>query len=144
MRVLIAEDDGDVRALIEVALLDHHLIMTNDGDEALDALQTEAVDAAVLDVMMPGTDGFNVCRAIRQNDRLKDIPVVMLTARVREDDHIKGFEAGADRYMTKPFEPDQLTDVLEELAGTPTERRQRERRDQLDQARFLRHLEQRF
>lgn len=144
MRLLIAEDDADIRAFLEVALMEHTLVTAEDGAVALQLLESHVVDAAVLDVMMPKTDGLTVCRAIRADARLRDIPIVMLTAKVSEDDHIKGYEAGADRYVTKPFDPEVLLDTLSELAGMHAQRRLEVREEELRQARFLRRLENRF
>jgi DNA-binding response OmpR family regulator len=144
VRVLVAEDDRDIRALIEISLLDHDVVGVADGVEALDAIQAQGFDAAVLDVMMPEVDGLMVCRGIRNHDRLAGIPVVMLTAKVGEDDHIKAFEAGADGYMTKPFEPTDLVEMVELLAATPQQRRVDDRSEKLRQAQFLRQLQHRF
>ncbi|HEX9889755.1 MAG TPA: response regulator [Nitriliruptorales bacterium] len=144
MRILIAEDDEDIRALLEVTLLDHDVVSVGDGRAALPLIGSDRFEAAVLDVMMPEVDGLSVCRAIRRDERIRDIPIVMLTARVQEEDHIKGFEAGADRYLTKPFEPDDLTEILAELEAMPVQRRVADREERLRQARFLRQVEHRF
>ena len=144
MRVLIAEDDAHVRSLVEVALEEHELIPVADGVAAMSVLEGEGFDAAVIDVMMPEVDGLAVTRAIRRDERRSGVPIVLLTARVGEDDHIKGFEAGADRYLTKPFQPEHLAEVLDDLADTPADERERQRDEQLAQARLLRRLETRF
>lgn len=145
MRVLFAEDDRDIRAFVEMTLEgDHEVISVADGAEALAAIRDQGFEAAVLDVMMPQVNGLDVVRAIRKDERLRDIPIVLLTAKVQEDDHIAGFEVGADRYLTKPFEPLTLLEVLDELGAAPVHRRIEEREERLRQARFLRTLQHRF
>lgn len=144
MRVLIAEDDYDLRALIEFALDAHERLVAEDGDQAIQYLQDELFDAAVLDVMMPGTDGFAVLRAIRRHADLRDIPVIMLTARTSEDDHVDGFKSGADRYLTKPFDVDELQRLLDELGAMSPEARVKQRAEELEKAQLLRRLERRF
>lgn len=145
MRVLFAEDDSDIRTFVEMTLEgDHEVVSVANGAEALAAIRDQSFGAAVLDVMMPHVNGLDVVRAIRKNERLRDIPIVLLTAKVQEDDHIAGFEVGADRYLTKPFDPLTLLEFLDELGATPVHRRIEEREEQLRQARFLRTLQHRF
>lgn len=143
-RMLVVDDDADVRMVIEVALEGHQCIFAEDGVEALDVLTREQVDAVILDVMMPRLDGIDTLRTIRRDSRLKDLPVVMLTARVAEDDHLKGFRSGADAYLTKPFDPDALCEVVEEVRRMPAEERQRIRDDEKAKALLLRQIERRF
>jgi two-component system phosphate regulon response regulator PhoB len=80
-----------------------------DGYEALDKVRKEAPDLILLDLMLPKLNGFEVCRKIRENPGLKNIPIIMLTAKGEEADTITGLELGADDYVTKPFSPKELT-----------------------------------
>lgn len=104
--ILLADDEARIRRLVSDFLKrDGHTIReAADGQEALDLLAREPIDLAILDVMMPKADGFEVLAAIRarKGDRL---PVMMLTARADEIDQIQGFDGGADDYVTKPFSP---------------------------------------
>jgi two-component system, OmpR family, alkaline phosphatase synthesis response regulator PhoP len=110
MHILIAEDDRDIAELIF-----HYLKksgwsphIAGAGDEALAYARTHAVDAIVLDLMLPGINGLEVCRALRADRATAGTPVIMLTARTEESDRIKGLELGADDYVGKPFSPNEL------------------------------------
>lgn len=106
-KVLVVEDETNVRRLIG-AYLRHEgfdVVDAADGVEAVDVFGRTAPDAVILDVMLPGMDGWDVCRRIRARSR---VPIIMLSARGAEEDRIKGFEYGADDYVTKPFSPKEL------------------------------------
>ncbi|MBF0619200.1 MAG: response regulator transcription factor [Candidatus Omnitrophica bacterium] len=109
-RVHIVEDDKDISRLIQYNLekAGYVCAVSFSGKDALEALAKRPADLVILDVMMPGMDGFEVCRAIRGNDALKNIPVIMLTAKGEEVDRILGLELGADDYVVKPFSPREL------------------------------------
>lgn len=104
-RVLVVEDDQHIRDLVVLHLrlegLDTHA--SADGADGLRIARTEPFDLIVLDVMLPGLDGITVTRAIRREAHLKDVPILMLTARREESDKVDGLESGADDYLTKPF-----------------------------------------
>jgi two-component system, OmpR family, response regulator ResD len=108
--VLVADDDNVVRDMLRRYLeRDGHDVSTaRDGDEALRALESERIDLAILDVMMPGPDGLAICRRLRERSGFR-VPVILLTALSEEDDRIAGLEVGADDYVTKPFSPRELT-----------------------------------
>lgn len=108
-RVLIADDDTVVRDVVRRYLERDGLDVSvaRDGDEAARVLDTERIDVAVLDVMMPGRDGLSLCRSLRERSGFA-IPVILLTALGEENDRIAGLEAGADDYLTKPFSPREL------------------------------------
>lgn len=142
--VLVVDDDDSVRELMEVALEGHHVIGARDGQEALEKLADERVDAVVLDIMMPRLDGIETLRRMRLDSALREMPVVVLTAKVGEDDHLRGFQAGADAYVTKPFEPDVLAETLDTVLGLTPEERQRRREHEKEKAALLRQLERRF
>ena len=102
--VLLVEDDPAVRQGLELALrrLGYSVQAAGDGEAALEGIRQAAVDVVVLDVMLPGLDGFEVCRRLRRGS---DVPVIMLTARGDDLDIVGGLEAGADDYVVKPVEP---------------------------------------
>jgi len=112
-KVLIVDDEVHIRTLIEQTLEDLEdegieLLTANNGLEALELIQAERPNLVFLDVMMPKMNGFDVCHAVKNELGLKDVYVVMLTAKGQEFDKQRGAEVGADVYMTKPFDPDEL------------------------------------
>ena len=104
-RVLVVEDDPHICELVLLHLRLEGLTTASaaDGTEGLNKARTEPFDLVILDVMLPGLDGITVCRAIRREPHLKDLPILMLTARREESDKVNGLESGADDYLTKPF-----------------------------------------
>ena len=143
-RILVVDDDPGVRGVVELALDSYELFFAEDGMEALEFLDRQQVDVIVMDVMMPRLDGVETVRRLRLDDKTKDVPVVMLTARVGEDDHLRGYQAGADAYVTKPFDPDDLVEVVEEVRGRTAEMRQQFRESEKAKAALLRQVERRF
>lgn len=110
MHILVAEDDRDIADLVA-----HYLQksgwtahITGAGDDALAYVRAHPVDLVILDVMLPGLSGLDVCRALRGERATASLPIIMLTARAEEADRIKGFELGADDYVPKPFSPNEL------------------------------------
>ena len=105
--VLTVEDDERIRASVKLALEDEGWIVheASSGEEAIDVFQRTPTDVVLIDIMLPGIDGFELCRNIR---KLSDVPVVMVTARADTHDVVAGLEAGADDYLTKPFAPKEL------------------------------------
>ncbi len=113
--ILIADDEERMRKLLKDFLekAGHHVREASDGAEAVRIFrESGGLDLAVLDVMMPGLSGWDVLRTIREESEL---PVIMLTARSEEDDELRGFELGADEYVTKPFSPRTLVPRVEAL-----------------------------
>jgi DNA-binding response OmpR family regulator len=108
MNILIAEDDNDIRELIKLHLSkeDYTVFLAEDGKKAIDIFDTNDIDLAVLDIMLPFVDGFNILRHIRNTS---EIPVIFLTARGNDEDKILGLGLGGDDYMVKPFSPIELT-----------------------------------
>jgi two-component system phosphate regulon response regulator PhoB len=104
-RLLVVEDEDDLRALLDRSLerAGFRVRLAEDGREALRVAWSEPVDLMVLDLMLPGVDGVEVCRRLRADPRTARIPIVMLTARTEPADRIAGLETGADDYVTKPF-----------------------------------------
>lgn len=115
--ILIAEDDPDIRELIMFRLIaaGHEVTAVEDGQAALDALALSVPSLAVLDVMMPGLSGVDVCRALRARPETADLPILLLTARSQEADVQAGFRAGADDYVPKPFSPRELISRIDAL-----------------------------
>jgi DNA-binding response OmpR family regulator len=109
-RILVAEDDADIAALIRHYLekAGFTVDLTESGRDVLPRLRRQPVDAVILDVMLPGMDGFDVCRAMRADPTTAAVPVIMLTAKAEESDRIVGLELGADDYITKPFSPGEV------------------------------------
>ncbi|MBQ9009855.1 MAG: response regulator transcription factor [Clostridia bacterium] len=106
-RLLIVDDEPDIREIIRryAELEGYEITEASDGLEALALCREHEFDAAVMDVMMPGMDGFTVCREVR---KIRDIPMLMLSAKGTEGDKLYGFEMGVDDYVVKPFSPREL------------------------------------
>jgi DNA-binding response OmpR family regulator len=113
-QILLIEDDADVREGLEIALrhLGHEVRVRGDGETGIAAVQESEPDVVVLDVMLPGADGFEVCRRLRG---FSNVPIVMLTARSDDMDVVAGLEAGADDYLAKPVQPRVLEAKLKAL-----------------------------
>jgi DNA-binding response OmpR family regulator len=109
--VLVAEDDADIRMLMTLKLTQagHQVRGFGDGLSAAADAREHPPDLAVLDVMMPGMSGLEVCQELRQNPATANIPVILLTAMAREADIAAGLAAGADDYIVKPFSPRDFT-----------------------------------
>ncbi|MEK6629765.1 MAG: response regulator transcription factor [Acidobacteriota bacterium] len=108
--VLIVEDDADIAQLVHRYLTraGHNVEMLDAGDRALAWVQEHVPDLIILDLMLPGLDGLEVCRELRRSVDTRALPIIMLTARSEESDRIAGLELGADDYVTKPFSPNEL------------------------------------
>lgn len=117
--VLVADDDDDILALVSFRLerAGYRVLQARDGDEALTLARDEHPDLAVLDVMMPKLDGYAVTRRLREDESTRETPVILLTARVQEADVARGFEAGADDYLKKPFSPAELRARVQAVLG---------------------------
>jgi DNA-binding response OmpR family regulator len=102
--ILVVEDEPILREILKDYFQNegHRVLEAGDGHEALSRFQGQTVDLVVLDIMLPGLDGWSVCRRIRKSS---DVPILMLTARADEDDTLLGFELGADDYVVKPYSP---------------------------------------
>jgi two-component system, OmpR family, phosphate regulon response regulator PhoB len=109
-RILIIEDERDIADLIGFNLqrAGYEAIKAHDGIEGTELAMRERPDLILLDLMLPGRDGYSVFRELRRDPRTVNTPVIMLTARAQTEDRIQGLEAGADDYLTKPFSPKEL------------------------------------
>ena len=115
-KVLIVDDEAYIRLLIEQTLEDLEdrgleILSATNGKDALKLIQAERPQLVFLDVMMPNLSGFDVCRIVKHELKLKDIYIVVLTAKGQEHDRQLSDEVGADAYMTKPFDPNELFDL---------------------------------
>jgi DNA-binding response OmpR family regulator len=115
--VLVAEDDEDILVLVTTRLrLDgFNVLEARDGEQALALLRERRPLVAVLDIGLPGLDGLEVLQRIRADDELRGTPVLLLTAKAQEADVRRGFDAGADAYVRKPFSPAKLSAKIDEL-----------------------------
>lgn len=109
-RILLIEDEEDIPVLIKLQaeILGYKLHVEVDGINGYLAIERERPDLVLLDIMLPGENGFDVCRRIKNHPHLKSIPVIILSAKTEEIDIILGLELGADDYLTKPFSPKEL------------------------------------
>jgi len=117
--VLAADDDPDILSLVVFRLerAGYEVLTAPDGDEALRLALERKPDLAVLDVMMPKLDGYEVTRRLRAHESTSRLPIILLTARVQEADITRGFEAGADDYIKKPFSPQELRARVHAILG---------------------------
>lgn len=117
--VLVADDDPDILTLVGFRLerAGYEVLPARDGEEALALALERQPDLAILDVMMPKLDGYEVTQRLRENPATSGMPVILLTARVQEADITRGFEAGADDYIKKPFSPQELRARVQAILG---------------------------
>jgi CheY-like chemotaxis protein len=115
--LLFADDNEDMRLMVRDLLQSsgHEVALAPDGLSALAAVQAREPDLLILDLAMPGMTGFEVCRAIKRNPFTSRIPVLMLTSQAQVESKVEGFEAGADDYLPKPFDPRELRSRVEAL-----------------------------
>jgi DNA-binding response OmpR family regulator len=121
-KILIVDDEPHIRLLLEQTLEDLEdegveLLTAENGEEALEAIKTERPDLVFLDVMMPKLNGFDVCNLVKNELRIDEVYIIMLTAKGQEFDKQKGQQVGVDLYMTKPFDPDEVVEKALEVLG---------------------------
>lgn len=116
-KILIVDDEPAIRFLISATLEDegYELFEAADGLEASELIQENRPDLVILDVMMPGLTGYELCSRIKQDPVTQKIKVIMLTAKAQEQDKLQSRQAGADYYLRKPFSPMELTQVVADL-----------------------------
>ena len=117
-KVLIVDDEAYIRLLIEQTLEDLEdqgveIFTADNGVDALAIIQAERPELVFLDVMMPKMNGFDVCQAVKRELKMADVYIILLTAKGQEYDKQRGEQVGADIYLTKPFDPDQLLDMAQ-------------------------------
>lgn len=119
-KILLVDDEVAILALLSATLATedrYSLLLRTHGDDAISVCGRERPDLLILDIMMPGMDGYEVCRLLRKDPSTADIKIIMLTALTQDFDRQKAMEAGADAYFTKPFSPSALLEKVEELLG---------------------------
>jgi two-component system alkaline phosphatase synthesis response regulator PhoP len=137
--VLVVDDEPDVLLLCRVNLEfdGYDVLEAADGEEAMARIREHRPDVVLLDVMMPKMDGWQVLDAIKSDPDLERIPVVMLTAKVQDQDQIRGWSRGVADYVTKPFSPLVLSQVLEDVLATDPEQEARRRQMILEKLQLL-------
>ncbi|MEQ8998748.1 MAG: response regulator [Coleofasciculus sp. B1-GNL1-01] len=121
-KILIVDDEPHIRLLMAQTLEELEdegveVLIAENGEEAIETIKLEKPDLVFLDVMMPKMNGFDVCYAVKNNLDIKDVYIIMLTAKGQEFDKEKGQQVGADLYMTKPFDPDEVVEKSYEILG---------------------------
>ncbi|MEX0706170.1 MAG: response regulator [Nitriliruptoraceae bacterium] len=140
-KVLVVDDEPDVLLLCRVNLEfeGYEVIEAADGEQALERIRQDRPDVVLLDVMMPRKDGWQVLTEVKEDPELREIPIVMLTAKVQDQDQIRGWSAGAADYITKPFSPLALSQVLQDVLSTTPEEEERRRQMILEKLQLLRN-----
>lgn len=121
--ILVVDDEVHIRMLLEQTLEELEddygieLLTAENGEEGLDCIREKHPDLVFLDIMMPYMNGYEVCQAVREDQRLSDVKIILLTAKGQEADRKHGLELGAERYMTKPFDPDEILEVAKSILG---------------------------
>ncbi len=121
-KLLIVDDEPHIRLLLEQTLEDLEdqgveLLTADNGEDALEIITTEKPNLVFLDVMMPKMNGFDVCHKVKNELKMSDVYIIMLTAKGQEFDRQKGNDVGADIYMTKPFDPDEVLEKSMKILG---------------------------
>ncbi len=145
-RILIAEDNAEIRTLVSGILVEegHKVGVANNGQQALDMILADAPDVLVLDIMMPQMDGYTVLKEIKSAGTREGMKILVLTAKTSETDWVRGYKLGADAYVTKPFDTDELVNGIEDLLGMTKEQLRVRREQELDKAQLLSRLESMF
>jgi len=120
-KIVLAEDEPQIARLVEFKLKKegYQVVCKENGKEALEAIKADRPDLILLDVMMPVMDGYEVLRQIKEDENLRNIPVIMLTARAQERDVVKGIDSGVEDYITKPFHPAELLARVKRILRKP-------------------------
>lgn len=144
-RILVVDDSADIRNLLRDILgqEEHEVIAAKDGAQALEIMLLKPPDLVLLDVMMPVKDGFSVLKDMKARG-LADIKVIVLTAKSSESDWLRGYKLGADHYLTKPFELDELLDAVAFVLTTPKSMLRIRREKEVHKAQLLARLESTF
>ncbi|MFT5206966.1 MAG: DNA-binding response OmpR family regulator [Candidatus Omnitrophota bacterium] len=119
-KILVVDDEEAIVMMVSSRLNNegYETVSASDGESAVKAAQTEAPDLIICDVMMPPPNGFQVCRIVKDDPKTKHIPIILLTAKATESDKFWGSESGADTYVTKPYNPEELLQKVKELLET--------------------------
>jgi len=141
--VLVVDDEADLVELVRLTLDPdgYDVRVARDGMEALRALADDPPDIVILDIMLPGIDGFELLVRVRAGELAPQTRFIVMTCRTSERDHLRGFELGADDYLTKPFETDELTRRVAAVLAASPEELAAHREDELAKAAMLDRLE---
>ncbi len=141
-KILVVDDDPTMVKLINVNLkLNNYAVLeATSGEQALEIVKNEPLDLVVLDIMMPGVDGWEVLKRIRSNPDSQEMPVILVTAKTQDSDVIRGWELGADEYVIKPFNPLLLVEVIKLVLDRSYEERLERRKKQKEKLEVLRSL----
>lgn len=141
-KILVVDDDPTMVKLINVNLKlnNYAVIEAISGEQALDIVSKELLDLVVLDIMMPGVDGWEVLKRIRNDPDTEELPVILVTAKTQDSDVIRGWEYGADEYVIKPFNPLLLVEVIKMVLDRSYEDRLERRTKQKEKLEVLRSL----
>ena len=141
-KILVVDDDPTMVKLINVNLKlnNYAVVEANSGEQALEIVAGETLDLVVLDIMMPGVDGWEVLRRIRGSRETEEMPVILVTAKTQDSDVIRGWEFGADEYVIKPFNPLLLVEVIKMVLDRSYEERLERRKKQKEKLEVLRSL----
>ena len=145
-RILIAEDNAEIRTLVSSILVEegHKVGVAQNGQQALDMLMDDPPDVLVLDIMMPQMDGYTVLKELKSAGGKDQMKILILTAKTSESDWVRGYKLGADAYLTKPFDTDELINGIEDLLSSTKEQLRVRREAELDKAQLLSRLESIF
>ena len=121
-KILIVDDEPHIRLLLEQTLEELEekgvtLLLADNGESAVEIIRKERPSLVLLDIMMPKLNGFDVCNTVKNELNMKDVYIIMLTAKGQEFDKKRGEQAGADVYMTKPFNPDAIVEMVSNVLG---------------------------
>ncbi len=113
-KILLVEDEKNIILGVRTCLdaVGYNVEVVEDGEAALESVRREKPDLMLLDLLLPKVDGFEVLSVLKNNEKYKDIPVIVLTAKAGEEDRQRALDLGANAYMTKPFRPQELWDIL--------------------------------
>ena len=142
-KILVVDDNDDIRRLTHSYLTaeGHRVQVASGGDTALEAMRADPPDVLVLDIMMPNMDGYEVMRKMAAEGLKERIKVLVLTAKNAEADWVKGYRMGADEYLTKPFDLDELSACLEKVLASTSEQLRARRAKEIEKAQLLARLE---
>jgi DNA-binding response OmpR family regulator len=124
--ILIADDSQAVRDILQMSLetLGYSVLIAEDGERAMERIQSASPDLIIADVMMPKVNGFQICRRVKSDPATRRTPVILLTARSGQEDVFWGKDCGADEYMTKPFSPSRVVQRVGEVLGAQQQPKQ--------------------
>ncbi len=145
-RILVVDDSPEMRHLLTSILVEegHKVVVAPDGQKALDMVVADPPDIMVLDIMMPAMDGYMVLKELRATGIRDTTKILILTAKTSEHDWVRGYKLGADQYLTKPFDIQELTVAVETLLLSTREQLKARREEELNKAQLLSRLESLF